>query len=88
MPDCEKCLVTSTALIVCNNAQLCVLLSPSTQLGFTTEQESGRSGVYCTDIAKSADAVVLHVNGSDTDAVMTAAKLAVAAWHKFGRDVW
>jgi 2-oxoglutarate dehydrogenase complex dehydrogenase (E1) component-like enzyme len=58
------------------------------QLGFTTEQESGRSGVYCTDIAKSADAAVIHVNGSDTDAVMTAAKLAVAAWHKFGRDVW
>jgi 2-oxoglutarate dehydrogenase complex dehydrogenase (E1) component-like enzyme len=58
------------------------------QLGFTTEQESGRSGVYCTDIAKSADAAVIHVNGSDTDAVITAAKLAVAAWHKFGRDVW
>jgi 2-oxoglutarate dehydrogenase complex dehydrogenase (E1) component-like enzyme len=72
-----------------NRARYCVLYwHYNEQLGFTTEQESGRSGAYCTDIAKNADAAVIHVNGSDTDAVMTAGKLAVTAWHKFGRDVW
>lgn len=33
------------------------------QVGYTTEQDRGRSSRYCTDLAKAACCPVLHVNG-------------------------
>lgn len=33
------------------------------QLGFTTPAERGRSSRYCSDLAKTISAPILHVNG-------------------------
>ncbi|MBM3097397.1 2-oxoglutarate dehydrogenase E1 component [Gluconobacter cerinus] len=52
------------------------------QIGFTTVQSDAHSGIYNTDIAKSVQAPILHVNGDDPDAVARAAWLA----HEWRRD--
>ena len=38
------------------------------QLGFTTEQDHGRSSHHCSDIMKSIGAPVIHVNGGHPEA--------------------
>jgi 2-oxoglutarate dehydrogenase E1 component len=58
------------------------------QVGFTTDYEDARSSIYCTDVAKTVDAPVLHVNGDDPEAVVFCARLAVAFRQKFGRDIY
>jgi 2-oxoglutarate dehydrogenase E1 component len=57
-------------------------------VGFTTDPEDGRSGRYCTDVGLMVEAPVIHVNGSDPEAVVAAAKLAVGFRQEFGRDVF
>jgi 2-oxoglutarate dehydrogenase E1 component len=39
------------------------------QIGFTTTPMDARSGIYCTELAKSVNAPIIHVNGDDVDAV-------------------
>ncbi|XP_063972436.1 probable 2-oxoglutarate dehydrogenase E1 component DHKTD1 homolog, mitochondrial isoform X2 [Diachasmimorpha longicaudata] len=58
------------------------------QLGFTTPAMRGRSSRYCTDIAKSISAPVLHVNGDSPEMVVRATRMAFAYQRKFRKDVF
>lgn len=57
------------------------------QVGFTTLPQDGRTSVYATDVAKTIQAPILHVNGDDPEAVARVAELAVAYRQEFKRDV-
>lgn len=57
------------------------------QIGFTTVPAHGYSGLYCTDIAKSVQSPIFHVNGDDPEAVVFVAKLAGEFRQEFGVDV-
>ena len=57
------------------------------QVGFTTSPEASRSSFYATDVAKTVQAPILHVNGDDPEAVVRVARLAFAYRHKFSRDI-
>ncbi|MFN4241987.1 MAG: 2-oxoglutarate dehydrogenase E1 component [Tepidisphaerales bacterium] len=56
------------------------------QIGFTTSPAQGRFTPYPTDIAKSIQAPIWHVNGDDPEAVVLAAKLAIAFRERFKQD--
>lgn len=57
------------------------------QIGFTTTPQEARSSRYCTDVAKTVGAPILHVNGDDVDAVVRACRLAVQFRQAFAKDV-
>lgn len=57
------------------------------QIGFTTDPRFSRSTPYCTDVAKAADAPIIHVNGDDVEAVVYACELASEWRTKFKKDV-
>ncbi len=50
-------------------------------LGFTATPKDGRSGVYCTDLAKAFDIPVIHVNADDPIAIEFSFRIA-AEWRK------
>ena len=56
------------------------------QIGFTTVPAHAYSGLYCTDIAKSIQAPILHVNGDEPEAVVFAARMAAEFRQQFGGD--
>ncbi|WP_460655116.1 multifunctional oxoglutarate decarboxylase/oxoglutarate dehydrogenase thiamine pyrophosphate-binding subunit/dihydrolipoyllysine-residue succinyltransferase subunit [Kribbella endophytica] len=64
-----------------------VRINLNNQVGFTTLPTEGRSSVYSTDVTKSVQAPVFHVNGDDPEAVVRVASLAFAYRQRFGRDV-
>jgi len=57
------------------------------QIGFTTPPEEARSSPYPTDLARSVQAPIFHVNGDDPDSAVRVAELIVAYRHRFKKDV-
>ncbi len=57
------------------------------QIGFTTAPRFARSSPYPSDVAKTAQAPIFHVNADDPEAVVHCAKIATEYRQKFNRDV-
>ncbi len=57
------------------------------QIGFTTMPKFGRSGPYCTDVAKMIASPIFHVNGDDAESVVHVANIAIEFRQKFKKDV-
>lgn len=57
------------------------------QVGFTTVPGDARSSIYSTDVAKTIQAPIFHVNGDDPEAVVRVAELAFRYRQEFKRDV-
>jgi 2-oxoglutarate dehydrogenase E1 component len=64
-----------------------VHLIVNNQIGFTTVPAHAYSGLYCTDVAKSIQAPILHVNGDDPEAVMFCARMAAEFRMRFAADI-
>ncbi|MEZ6013654.1 MAG: multifunctional oxoglutarate decarboxylase/oxoglutarate dehydrogenase thiamine pyrophosphate-binding subunit/dihydrolipoyllysine-residue succinyltransferase subunit [Planctomycetota bacterium] len=56
------------------------------QIGFTAGPRDLRSTHYCSDMAKSIEAPIMHANGDFPESVLRACRLAVDYQHTFGAD--
>ncbi|MFP5417265.1 MAG: multifunctional oxoglutarate decarboxylase/oxoglutarate dehydrogenase thiamine pyrophosphate-binding subunit/dihydrolipoyllysine-residue succinyltransferase subunit [Actinomycetes bacterium] len=57
------------------------------QVGFTTAPAESRSSVYCTDVGKTIQAPIFHVNGDDPEAVARVGRLAFEYRERYHGDV-
>jgi 2-oxoglutarate decarboxylase len=57
------------------------------QVGFTTGPEAARTSLYPTDVAKTVQAPIFHVNGDDPEACVRVGRLAIAFRQAFHKDV-
>ena len=57
------------------------------QVGFTTSTSDARSSFYATDVAKTVQAPIIHVNGDDPEAVSKASEMAFGFRQAFNKDV-
>jgi 2-oxoglutarate dehydrogenase E1 component len=57
------------------------------QIGFTTLPEASRSSTYASDLARTLDTPVFHVNGENPEAVAQVVSLALEFRARFSRDV-
>lgn len=58
------------------------------QIGFTTDFDDARSSDYCTSLASTVQAPVLHVNGDDPEAVLKCVELATRYRQRFNGDIF
>lgn len=58
------------------------------QIGFTTNYIDSRTSIYCTDVAKTTNCPVFHVNADDVEAVVHTIKIAMAYRNKFNTDIF
>ncbi len=65
----------------------CIHFIINNQVGFTTSPQFARSSPYPSDVAKSVQAPILHVNGDDPEAVTFVCKLAIEYRQRFNRDI-
>lgn len=57
------------------------------QIGFTTSPRDGRSTPFCSDIGKTVEAPIIHVNADDPLAVDFVFKVAAEYSRKFPKDI-
>ncbi|MEX1148278.1 MAG: 2-oxoglutarate dehydrogenase E1 component [Sphingomonadales bacterium] len=57
------------------------------QIGFTTSPSYSRSSPYPSDVAKSVQSPIFHVNGDDPEAVVYVTKIATEFRQTFKKDV-
>lgn len=76
MQDLKNYTVGGTIHIIVNN-----------QIGFTTVPSKGRSGMYASDLAKTVNAPIIHVNADDLESVHRAFKMAAEFRMVFQNDV-
>ena len=57
------------------------------QIGFTTTPSDARSSTYATDVARTIQAPIIHVNGDDPEACVRVARLALDYRNVFNKDV-
>jgi 2-oxoglutarate dehydrogenase E1 component len=58
------------------------------QIGFTTDFDDARSSDYCTSLAATVQAPVLHVNGDDPEAVVKCVEIATRYRQEFNMDIF
>ena len=58
------------------------------QVGFTTAPSSSRSSIYSSDLARTIQAPIFHVNGDDPEAVVRVAQLAYEFRQRFASMRW
>ncbi len=58
------------------------------QIGFTTDFDEARSSDYCTSLAATVQAPVLHVNGDDAEAVVKCVEIATKYRQEFNQDIF
>ena len=58
------------------------------QIGFTTTPAEARTGLYCTNVAKSIQAPIIHVNSDEPELVNKVISLAVAYRQKYRKDIF
>ncbi len=61
-------------------------LVANNQVGFTTDPHDSRTSRYCTDLAKSVEAPVFHVNGDAPESVVLVTEIALEYRARFGAD--
>ncbi|XP_037921992.1 probable 2-oxoglutarate dehydrogenase E1 component DHKTD1 homolog, mitochondrial [Hermetia illucens] len=82
----QECLMT--ARVPHFNVGGSIHLVVNNQVGFTTPADRGRSTRYVTDLAKSIDAPIFHVNGDDPESVFLVTKVAFDYQRTFRKDVF
>jgi 2-oxoglutarate dehydrogenase E1 component len=81
----ESLQMTNLAAYECGGAIHFVI---NNQIGFTTDWEDARSSHYCTSIARTIEAPILHVNGDDPECVVYAMEFAMEYRQKFNTDIF